>query len=95
MDSVLDWYRTNRECLEPLIFLLLFTGIAHVAFPSRQARGLALALGLLLGFSYLEWSEEHRWELVRWGFYAAGLIYIVLYCAARNFSRNTKTRPER
>jgi hypothetical protein len=92
MYSILDWFRANQEVIEPLIFLLLFYGIAHTAFPSRHSRGLALALGLLLGFSYLEWSRDRHWELMRWGLYATGLIYLVIYCAARNFHRNTKTR---
>jgi len=90
MYSIMDWFHANKECIEPLIFLALFYGITHIAFPGRQARVLALALGLMLGFSYLEWSKDHSWELARWGLYAAILIYVVLYCTARNFSRNSK-----
>jgi hypothetical protein len=95
MYSVLDWYRMHRECIEPIIILLLFYGITIVAFPNKQMRILALALGALLGFSYLEWAEEHRWETIRWGLYGAALIYLLLYCTARNLSRNTKTEPRR
>jgi len=92
MELIIDFYQQNSNWLEPLVFILIFFGIALMAFKGRGSTPLVLGISLLLSISFIIWAREHEWHLQDWGIFGFIIVTLSIVVCAVNFV--LRSRPQ-
>jgi len=92
MELIIDFYQQNSNWLEPLVFILIFFGIALLAFKGRGSIPLVVGISLLLSVSFIIWARENGWHLQDWGIFGFILITLSIVVCAVNFV--LRSRPQ-
>jgi len=92
MEIIINFYNQNAHFLEPLIFILIFAGVAQMAFRGRGSAPLIIGLCLLLSFSFLIWARENDWRLQDWGIFGFIIITLSIVLCAVNFILRSRTQ---
>ena len=95
MTPILDFYRANSGVCNVVIALLVFAGVARIAFwrerdGTRMAGPLILGLGLLLALGLAIWAEEHGRDISACGPWALFLLIQAVLLTGFNFWRRTR-----
>ena len=95
MNMLSDIYRMNPGFWHTIILLLVFGGMARIAFwrdPDGMRVGgpLAVGLGLLLTIALLTWADEHRRRITELGPWAALILIQAILLLAFNARRKAK-----
>jgi hypothetical protein len=95
MNPARDLYQANPHFWNLVIALLIFGGMARIAFwrndnGLRVGGPLAVGLMLLLTFALLTWADESGWLIKKYGGWAALLIAEAVLILAINAWRKSK-----
>lgn len=90
-----DLYRANPELWHVLIGLLIFGGVARIAFwreedGLRLGGPLALGLSLLLTIALSTWAEENQYRIESLGGWAAFILIEAILVLFFSFRRKAK-----
>ncbi len=92
MDTILEFYQQNKTWIEPLTFILIFAGVARIAFNGKGSLALITGLCLLLTFSFLRWSHEHDWHFQDWGVFGFIIVTLAIVVCGVNFILRSRTQ---
>jgi hypothetical protein len=92
---ITDIYRVNPELWHVLIGLLIFGGVARIAFwrdedGLRIGGPLAIGLGLLLTIAIIIWADENQHRISQLGGWAAFILIEAILVLFFSFRRKAK-----
>ena len=95
MNPARDLYQANPQFWNLVIALLIFGGMARIAFwrndhGMRVGGPLAVGLMLLLTFALLVWADDNGWTIKKFGGWAAFIVTEAVLLLVLNAWRKSK-----